>query len=609
MNILHLFSGNLFTGAVEHALELAGAQAAEGHRVFLASDFAGVPTPLPHFTVPVHDRRFGQKRKARKRLRTLIREQDIQIIHAHSKAASALASAVIRGREPALVSTIHGRQQIHFKSKRTDPYGEKIIVISAALKVHLMEELNKIERKITVIPNGLTFPDTPPAALPAVPVISWIGRLGGPKGERAAALFESVFPDLLLSFPDLRILVAGDSNGPMPNGGDQHLALLQERFGSRVEYLGFVDDVAPVINRSSLVIGAGRVALRSLGLGRWVLALGESACEGVVTEENITALAGGNFGDTGKKEEGVVQKAHSALRKFLETHPSNAFPPAALAHWVRSHYDLTTVCRQVDAVYREARMRRLQPGWMPILMYHKISDGSLDTPHRIFVARKNFEKHLRWIARRGLVPVTLEDYEAVAAGARRGVQWPRKPLVLTFDDGYESVWRNAFPQMQARGWRGVLYLLGTDLIHTNNWDASEAAHRESHLMNRQQIADLLRAGWQCGAHTLTHPHLSKLPPKEREVQIRESKAYLESAFGYPVETFAYPFGDYDDAVVEAVWRAGFSSAVATDRGGLLLEDDRFRVFRVNVFPEETAFSFWKKTSGWYRRYYYRKRKQ
>ncbi len=607
MNILHLFSGNLFTGAVEHALELAGAQLKAGHKVYLASDFAGVPTTLSHFTVPVHDRRWTQKIKGRKLLKTIIKEREIQIIHAHSKAASALANSVISGREPALVSTVHGRQHIHFKSKLVDPYGEKIIAISAALKTHLIEELHKKGSKISVIHNGLTFPEGVPAPLPAEPVISLIGRLGGPKGERAAMLFKDVFPHLLRDFPRLKILIAGDSNGPIPLDGDLHLAALQENFGERVQYLGFVEDVVPTIHDSSLVIGAGRVAMRSLGLGRHVLALGEAACEGMVTTENIASLAPGNFGDTGEKEENGIQKADLALRQFLSSFMPAQPPPAALAVWVREHYNLETVRLQVEAVYRQARMGRLQSKWLPVLMYHKISDGPLDTPNRIFVEKANFEKHLRWIRRWGLVPVTFEDYEAVAAGERRAVQWPLRPVILTFDDGYESVWRNAFPPMQKQGWRGVIYLLGTDLIRFNNWDEAEATHRESHLMSKEQIAELLRAGWQGGAHTLTHPHLPELPVEEQRRQIVESKNYLEKAFDRPVETFAYPFGEYNDGVVGEVWAAGFCNAVATDTGGMKLEDDRFRIFRVNIFPEETAFSFWKKTSVWYRRYYFRKR--
>ena len=607
MNILHLFSGNLFSGAVEHALELAVLQQAAGNNVYLASDFTHIATPLPHFTVPVHDRRWAQKIKGRKILRTIIEDGEIQIIHAHSKAASALAHSIISGREPALVSTVHGRQHLHFKSKHTDPYGEKIIVISAALKEHLVEELHKKSSKITIIPNGLTFPDVPPTALPASPVISWIGRLSGPKGERAATLFKEVFPALLRDFPQLEILIAGDAAGPVPNNGDQHLAALEAQFGERVKYLGFVEDVVPTIENSSLIIGAGRVALRALGLGRNVLALGEAACEGLVTTENIVTLGLGNFGDTGEKETAVASKADAALRQFLNAFLPVQPQPESLVRWVREHYSLEMVSRQIAAVYREARMRRLQPKWLPVLMYHKIPDKSINTPHRIFVDKAHFKKHLHWMRRIGLVPVTFEDYEAVAAGGRRAAQWPKKPVILTFDDGYESVWRNAFPLMQLQGWRGVLYLLGTNSVKFNNWDAAEDTHPENHLMNPEQISDLLRAGWQCGAHTVTHPRLDTMPVAEVRRQISESKVYLEKTFQKTVTTFAYPYGYYNDAVVQEVWAAGFRNAVATDSGALQLEDDPFRIFRVNIFPEEGAFSFWKKTSAWYRRYYFRKR--
>ncbi len=605
MNILHLFSGNLFTGATEHALELAGAQQEAGHQVWLASDFAGFPTTLPYLTLPVHDRRWGQKRKARKKLRALLQEQEIQIIHAHSKAASALASSVISGREPALVSTVHGRQHLHFKSKRTDPYGEKIIAVSAALKTHLVTELRKKASKITVVPNGLVFPDHPPVALPAEPVISWIGRLNGPKGERAATLFKEVFPQLLHRFPALKIIIAGDAAGPMPQNGDSHLAALQAHFGERVQYLGFVEDVVPAIEASSLVIGAGRVALRALGLGRNVLALGEAACEGLVTPENIETLAPGNFGDTGEKEPHITQKAASELHHFLTAFVPAAHPPAVLAGWVRVHFNLATVSRQIMAVYCEARMRRLQPKWLPVLEYKEIADPDTNEPGSGSVPKTHFQKQLHWMEKRGLVPVTFEDYEAVASGGRRGLQWPRKPVILTFNKSCESVWQNAFPLMQEKGWRGVLYVPGTYKISTTNQDSGEAGNQ---FINEAQIAGMLRAGWQCGIHATMHLNPDSRPAAIQK-EIRESKEHLENMFNRPVKTFAYSSGSCNEAVVQAVQEAGFHTAVATGAGAFRLEDNPFCIFRVAVLPEETAFSFWKKTTSWYHDYSYRKRRK
>jgi hypothetical protein len=72
-------------------------------------------------------------------------------------------------------------------------------------------------------------------------------------------------------------------------------------------------------------------------------------------------------------------------------------------------------------------------------------------------------------------------------------------------------------------------------------------------------------------------------------------------------SFAYPYGDCNEPVKTAVRAAGFALGVATDTGGMHLEDDRMQVFRINMFPHETTGSLFKKTSPWYRKYYRWKR--
>ncbi len=610
MNILHLFSANLHTGAVDHALELAEWQREQGHVVLLASDFLIAPRGLPHVTVPVHDRSFWQRLRNKRTVRRLVQEHGIHVVHAHSRAASATANGALKGLSTALVSTVHGRQHAHFKSKNFDAYGEKIIAISPALKEHLVEDLNKRPSKIAVIPNGLRFPDRAPEAPADGQTLALIGRLSGPKGARAAVLFEQVFPALLDRFPALKLLIVGGTDGPIPGHGDVHLAALKARFGDRVATTGFVPDIGPAIQEASVVIGAGRVALRALHAGRSVAALGEAGFAGLVRADTVDDAAAGNFGDTGDATPLDTDRILDQLTAFFgepEFRRGITRDQKLLAEWTDARYNIDRIAPYIFGVYTEARMRRLQRGWLPVLMYHKVPDAPLDTPHRIFVVKDRFEKHLQWMAKRGLTPVTFSDYDAVARGERLAGQWPKRPVVLTFDDGYESVFTNAFPRMQERGWRGVLYLLGDRSARVNFWDAGESSHPESRLMTDDQARALFRAGWDLGAHTLSHPHLDQLPAAEAAREISESKRLLEEAFGVPARSFAYPFGAYTDAVVQAAWDAGFETAVATDTGGLRLEDDRFRIFRVNVFPEETWFSLRKKTSSWYRDYYFRKR--
>jgi peptidoglycan/xylan/chitin deacetylase (PgdA/CDA1 family) len=82
--------------------------------------------------------------------------------------------------------------------------------------------------------------------------------------------------------------------------------------------------------------------------------------------------------------------------------------------------------------------------------------------------------------------------------------------------------------------------------------------------------DALRGlGFSIGAHTVTHPILSRLTPARAQEEIRGSKAAIEKVLGDPVRAFAYPNGrpdDYNETVTRLVQEAGFACALTTQRG-------------------------------------------
>ena len=186
--------------------------------------------------------------------------------------------------------------------------------------------------------------------------------------------------------------------------------------------------------------------------------------------------------------------------------------------------------------------------------------------------------------------------------------FPPRPIILTFDDGYLDNYTNLLPLMQQYGYRGVLYLLGDADIRYNQWDADfDPLEPRSDIMDLAQKRAFVAAGWEIGAHTMSHPKLTTLLLAEATAEIQRSKTALETALQTEIVSFAYPYGDLNEAVKDAVREAGFALGVATDTGGLTIEDDRMRVFRVNMFPNESAGSLFKKTSPWYRKYYRWKR--
>ena len=626
MRILHVLSAEFFAGSVAYAVQLAEAHRAQGHQVWLLSDSDQLPTAATQLKVPIANRHYGQRLRNARSIRQLVRRERIDVVHCHSRAASWVSYLALRGLKVPFVSTVHGRQHLHTSTSLVDVYGDKVIAICDNLRAHLIAEVKMAAAKIVAIPNGVAFgaapggglatapaddhssPLIPPPPMNEPPRLAFIGRFNGGKGERAAALLAQVFPVLLREFPALRVALIGGELEQLPEAGKTWLAALQAEFGARLEIVGFTGEVASWLARTTLVVGAGRVAIEALGAGRPVLALGEASYEGLVSEATFAAAAASNFGDISARQGGTTVDFGALLadaRAYLQAPQPVA---AALRQQVRAHYGLANVAARVLETYQAARMQKAGIGYIPVLMYHKIPDAPLATKHQIYVTKEDFAGHLAYFKKRKLTPITFAEYLQYASGALPLTAFPARPIILTFDDGYLDNYTNLLPLMQQYGYRGVLYLLGDFDVRYNRWDlATDPTEPRADIMNPEQKRAFVAAGWEIGAHTMSHPRLPSLPPSEAAAEIAQSKAALETAFQTEIVTFAYPFGDISESVKSAVRAAGFALGIATDTGGLTIEDDRMQVFRVNMFPTESASSLFKKTSPWYRRYYRWKR--
>jgi peptidoglycan/xylan/chitin deacetylase (PgdA/CDA1 family) len=110
-------------------------------------------------------------------------------------------------------------------------------------------------------------------------------------------------------------------------------------------------------------------------------------------------------------------------------------------------------------------------------------------------------------------------------------------------------------------------------------------HRRFDLLRRADLLQLASAGMTIGAHTLSHPMLSKAPPELAWAEIVESRVRLEAVLGKPVWAFAYPFGDNESVtpqVLAMAMEAGYEAAFLNIDGGLGAEIPRFAIPRVNV---------------------------
>ncbi len=155
MKILHLLSQTQLTGAEVYALALCRYQLAHGHSCLIVSDRLHRSTPAPHITLPIDDRRWRQRWQNINRLTALVRDEQVDLIHAHSRAASWIANRVQHRVRVGYVSTVHGRQSVHFTSRHFNTYGHHVLVVCADLAEQLVTELDMPAEYVRVVPNGL----------------------------------------------------------------------------------------------------------------------------------------------------------------------------------------------------------------------------------------------------------------------------------------------------------------------------------------------------------------------------------------------------------------------------------------------------------------------
>jgi peptidoglycan/xylan/chitin deacetylase (PgdA/CDA1 family) len=504
-----------------------------------------------------------------------------------------------------LISTVHGIQKPSLSKKYWPMYGERIITVCDNIKQQLLTQLQVQPRLITTVPNGFEFAAFPVRQRNSVQTLVMAGRMTGPKGVLMGGIITNVLPVLLVKNETLQVQVFGGDLELLPQTVQNQWLALEQAFPARLQWGGFVSNLETYLAQASCVIGSGRIAIAALAIGVPTIAVGEAEYIGVVTQANLADAVASNFGDIGfpQKHKTIDYTQMSvAISKTLDTPENNH----SVQDFIYTHYELNNVYKEILELYRQARMLKCCPRHIPVLMYHKVLPQAEKTQHRIFVTVKQFNLHMRFLAWRGFSAITFADYFVFRDGKRPLTEFPRRPIIITFDDGYENNLQYALPILQKYNFKAVLYALGNSHITHNVWDANLGEPRHE-LLTEQGLQKMHAAGIEIGAHSMTHTRLTQISADLASQEIIESKQRLEAVLKTPIISFAYPYGAYNDQIKQLTQQAGFYCAVATDTGGVFLEDDLFAIFRVNMMPRDGTWEIFKKSSSAYRQRYWRKR--
>jgi peptidoglycan/xylan/chitin deacetylase (PgdA/CDA1 family) len=212
---------------------------------------------------------------------------------------------------------------------------------------------------------------------------------------------------------------------------------------------------------------------------------------------------------------------------------------------------------------------------IPIITYHAIDPF----PSAIFTTISAFEAQLHALAEAGYHSISLTT---ITDTLSKGGKLPENAVALTFDDGYESVYREAWPRLKEYGFSATIFLVTGYCNRNNQWSSQAASVPVRPLMTWAQVEEIAAAGWSLGAHTQTHPALSQLRPKEAEQEMVSSQSEIVERVGQAATVFAYPYGAVTPQVKEMA-RRNFRAAVSTQLGLVKPSSDPFFLERIDAF--------------------------
>ncbi len=261
----------------------------------------------------------------------------------------------------------------------------------------------------------------------------------------------------------------------------------------------------------------------------------------------------------------AVLAEHSGGTSAARSSPHDATARAAAIHARERHGGSSAA--STAAASRPSGKPGVDP--VPILMYHVIAAPPAGAPFPgLYVTPAEFAGQMQALKRDGWHAVTLDQVEAYW---RRGVGLGAgKPIVISFDNGYQSQYTQALPVLRRLEW------VGDENIQLTGLPPSQGG------LSRRQIEGLVSAGWELDTQGFSHADLIALDAQQLHYQVAVARSVIQQRYHVPVNWFCYPSGHYDATVLEAVKAAGYAGSTTVVPGWAHPDDDPYRLHRLRV---------------------------
>jgi peptidoglycan/xylan/chitin deacetylase (PgdA/CDA1 family) len=224
---------------------------------------------------------------------------------------------------------------------------------------------------------------------------------------------------------------------------------------------------------------------------------------------------------------------------------------------------------------RAQALRAARQFYVPVFIYHHVKNlkpADNATERGLTILPSQFRAQLQYVKGHGYHTISAAALTAALLGKGK---LPSKPVVLTFDDGYRDMYTNVYPLLQR------LHMVATFFVVPGFLGTTR-------YLTWKQVEDMSRHGMDVEAHTMTHPDLTLVSAAQARDEIARSRQLLQSRLHTAVQVFAYPYGDYNAAVLRDVRVTGYSAAFTTHQGWIESSAGMLTLPRVYANHDDTV---------------------
>lgn len=212
---------------------------------------------------------------------------------------------------------------------------------------------------------------------------------------------------------------------------------------------------------------------------------------------------------------------------------------------------------------------------IPVILYHYVEvvkDPNDTIRKSLNINPYIFEKQLQDLKNNKYKTYFIKDVPGILSSK---ITYSTRSAILTFDDGYEDFYTDAFPLLKKYNTKATLYVV-YDFIGRKGF------------LNKRQLSEIVKSGLvEIGSHAVHHIGLGGLADKQAKLQLKESKDLLEEILGIEIKTFAYPYGSFNERTPDMVKKSGYIAAVSVIPGSFHSEGSLYYLsrYRAGMFGD------------------------